>query len=202
MYFDPTGEFMFNLFGVALGASGIAAPAILSNPVGWAIGGAVITAVAIGWATNHLINSRQISPSTGSAINTVVGGLAGSMINSMDYIGNSSSMPQVGSAYGWVVINKNKESDRRSSDDPGAPPYRGDILGNDGSKNPGVGFEWKGKGPPGSAQGQWVRGPKDTQESLHPDLYHPEPVGPHWDYEGPGFPKGARIYSDGTWSPK
>ncbi len=116
MHFDPNGEFAFPLFSFAWGASGLAVPAILSNPVGWAIGGAVISAVAIGWATNQLINSRQISPSTGGAINTVVGGLAGSMINSMDYSGNCTSMPQVGSAYGWMVINKKKESERHTSD--------------------------------------------------------------------------------------
>jgi hypothetical protein len=40
-----------------------------------------------------------------------------------------------------------------------------------------------------------------SSESIHPDLNHPE-HGPHWDYLGPNFPKGARIYPDGTWEPK
>lgn len=26
--------------------------------------------------------------------------------------------------------------------------------------------------------------------------------GPHWDYESPKFPGGARIYPDGTWELK
>ena len=64
------------------------------------------------------------------------------------------------------------------------------------------GFEWKGKGSPGSRQGSWVRGPKGQQEKLYPDLNHPEPIGPHWDYEGPGFETGTRLFPDGTWSPK
>ena len=82
------------------------------------------------------------------------------------------------------------------------PPYRGDQLPTDGAKSPEKEFEWKGKGPPGSGQGSWVKGPRGSQHILHPDLHHPKPIGPHWDYEGPGFPNGARLFPDGTWSPK
>lgn len=48
----------------------------------------------------------------------------------------------------------------------------------------------------------WVKGPKEAQEKLYPDLKHPEPIGPHWDYEGPNFPNGTRLFPNGTWSPK
>jgi RHS repeat-associated protein len=193
-YYDPNGEFALALLGFSWGASGCAATAILSNPIGWAVGGALVATAGIYWATDRLSNSGQISHSTVRTINTVVGGFAGSMINSMNNISSTG--------YSELPNLKKKGGERRSSDEPCGPPYRGDLLGNDGSKNPDAGFEWKGRGPPGSAQGKWVRGPKDTQESLHPDLHHPEPIGPHWDYQGPGFPKGARIYPDGTWSPK
>ncbi len=27
-------------------------------------------------------------------------------------------------------------------------------------------------------------------------------IGLHWDYEGPDFPEGIRIFPNGTWSPK
>lgn len=92
---------------------------------------------------------------------------------------------------------------RLSSDEPNAPPYRGDELGN-GTTSPDKGFEWKGQGNPGSSQGNWVKGiGKGTREVLHPDLDHKPPVGPHWDYQGPAFPKpGVRLYPDGTWENK
>jgi hypothetical protein len=37
---------------------------------------------------------------------------------------------------------------------------------------------------------------------LHPDLDHPSPIGPHWDYTGPTFPQGTRLYPNGTWEIK
>ncbi len=37
-------------------------------------------------------------------------------------------------------------------------------------------------------------------EILHPDLKHEKPIGPHWDYVGPNFPKpGIRLMPDGSW---
>ncbi|MDR3624643.1 MAG: polymorphic toxin type 37 domain-containing protein, partial [Chlamydiales bacterium] len=80
------------------------------------------------------------------------------------------------------------------------PPYNGKDLGADSSKCPGEGFEWKGKDSPGGKRGSWHN--EGTQESLHPDLNHPPPKKPHWDYEGPNYPKGVRLNLDGTWEPK
>lgn len=82
------------------------------------------------------------------------------------------------------------------------PPYEGKELGDDPTKCPGEGFEWKGKGKPGSNQGSWVKGTGKTKEILYPDLDHPDPIGPHWDYTGPEFQGGTRLYPDGTWEPK
>lgn len=62
------------------------------------------------------------------------------------------------------------------------------------------GFEWRGRGKPGSGQGSWVKGPKGAQEKLYSDLNHADPIGPHWDYEGPGFEPGVRLFPNGTWS--
>ena len=58
------------------------------------------------------------------------------------------------------------------------------FPGWDPSKSPGEGYEWRGKGEPSSGKGAWYN-PK-TKETLHPDLDHPEPYGPHWDYNYPG----------------
>lgn len=45
---------------------------------------------------------------------------------------------------------------------------------------PGEGYEWRGKKPVGGDKGAWVN--PSTGEQWHPDLNHPDPKGPHWDY--------------------
>lgn len=64
---------------------------------------------------------------------------------------------------------------------------------------PGPGFEWRGNGPPGSARGNWYN--PQTGEYLHPDMSHPPPMQPHWDYRAPD---GSlwRWFPDGTLDPK
>ena len=49
-------------------------------------------------------------------------------------------------------------------------------------------------------EGNWYN--EATGESLHPDLNHPPPKKPYWDYQGPDFPKGERLNTDGTWEAK
>ena len=66
-------------------------------------------------------------------------------------------------------------------------------------KSPGKGWEWRGKGEQGSAEGSY-HNPK-TKESLHPDFDHPEGIDPHWDYIGPDRNR-ERIYLDGRREPK
>jgi len=63
------------------------------------------------------------------------------------------------------------------------------------------GFEWRGKpgSTPGSKEGNWYN-PK-TGESLRPDLDHPGPIGPHWDYRDPSG-NWFRIFPDGSQVPK
>lgn len=76
-------------------------------------------------------------------------------------------------------------------------PPSWEDLGYDPTKCPGEGYVWKGKGTPQSGKGSWVRGEGKEEEILHPDLNHPDPHGPHWDYKGPGRPW-RRIKPDGT----
>lgn len=76
------------------------------------------------------------------------------------------------------------------------PPYSGKELGSDPAACPGENFEWLGEGKPGSRKGSWYN--SSTGESLHPDLDHPPPIKPHWDYKGSGGEK-ARLHTDGTW---
>ena len=42
----------------------------------------------------------------------------------------------------------------------------------------------------------------DTAESLHPDMNHPDPIGPHYDYHTPDNGPVYRWFPNGTISPK
>jgi hypothetical protein len=55
----------------------------------------------------------------------------------------------------------------------------------DPSFPPGPGFEWRGQpwSEPGDPYGSWYN-PK-TDETLSPDMDHPPPIPPHWDYQTP-----------------
>ncbi|KAG9591451.1 hypothetical protein KCV01_g11476, partial [Aureobasidium melanogenum] len=53
-------------------------------------------------------------------------------------------------------------------------------LPKDGSQCPGDGWEWRGPDAPGGPRGGWYN--PEQKWTLHPDLEHPEPIGPHWDW--------------------
>lgn len=74
-----------------------------------------------------------------------------------------------------------------------------DLTKGDPTLPPDKGWEWRGPDAPGGARGAWYN--PATKESLHPDLQHPDPIGPHWDYtdtQGNAF----RIFPDGRMIPK
>ena len=72
-------------------------------------------------------------------------------------------------------------------------PYPGD----DPTKPPDEGFEWKGPKPEGGDKGSWVN--PNTGEQYHPDLNHEPPIGPHYDYTDGSRPKHWwRIYPNGN----
>jgi len=64
---------------------------------------------------------------------------------------------------------------------------------------PGPGYEWRGPDEPGGPRGGWFK--PDTGESLHPDMDHGPPQGPHYDYKDPDGNQ-FRWYPDGTMEPK
>jgi hypothetical protein len=100
--------------------------------------------------------------------------------------------------FNYLILNKNNE--KKGEKGKKQPPYSGNELGNDPTKPPSEGFKWKGKGQPGSKEGNWHN--PNTNESIHPDLGHDLPIKPHWDYVGPDFPKGVRLNVDGSWEQK
>jgi RHS repeat-associated protein len=104
-----------------------------------------------------------------------------------------------GAAFGWLLSALEEDSAESSGDEampcPSAPPNFEDAT-----QPPGPGWEWKGNGPPGSGEGSWYN--PDTKESLYPDLEHPDPYGPHYDYLPRRHAPGSRVYPDGTIEPK
>jgi hypothetical protein len=76
--------------------------------------------------------------------------------------------------------------------DPAKPP-----TGSDGQE-----WGWRGRPPQGGEKGGYVN-PANPNQSVHPDLNHPAPIGPHWDFTDRGkTPSGWRIFPDGTIKPK
>lgn len=97
-----------------------------------------------------------------------------------------------GSASGQSSGNPEHEFDE-NSDMPKFPGYE--------NKAPGKDYEWRG-GNIDENKGGWYN-PK-TKETLHWDMKHPEPHGPHWDYinKNGGWENGYRIFPNGSWERK
>jgi RHS repeat-associated protein len=75
----------------------------------------------------------------------------------------------------------------------------GPSFQSDPTEPPGPDWEWRGKDPVGGDQGSWYN--PNTDESFHPDLDHPDPIGPHYDYTDPEGNQ-WRLFPDGTTLPK
>lgn len=85
---------------------------------------------------------------------------------------------------GIIYLNeKLKEGSGEHTDTEGETCPVPPAIPDNPDESPGEDWEWRGKGEPGSKEGAWYN-PK-TGESLHPDLDHRPPVGPHWDWKDP-----------------
>jgi YD repeat-containing protein len=100
-------------------------------------------------------------------------------------------------AYEWLIIDTAVVAAGASGgiSQASMPP----VPWVDPSQSPGPDWQWRGPGAPGSEEGAWYN--PGTGESLHPDLNHPAPIGPHWDYVDPNG-QGWRVYPDGRMEPK
>ena len=80
-----------------------------------------------------------------------------------------------------------EEEKRKSKSNEKKPPYNGKELGDD-PRN--VRLKVLNGEVMVYQEVVKVRGITKTKESLYPDLDYPPPIKPHWDYEGPEWPKG------------
>lgn len=90
-------------------------------------------------------------------------------------------------------------ADNNGNNDPQGPK-KPQWPGDDPSKAP-PGTTWRGApgSTPGGGNGNYFN--SQTGESYHPDLNHPDPIGPHWDYKDPNG-LWWRIMPNGTIVPK
>ena len=166
-------------------AIAIEAPLIAAGPPGWAIIGATaVGTAAVATAPLWAPKVEQGAQNLWHATTGFIQGVEGSLGASSHKAEQAEPQPQ----------SEPESSSDSSGKAPDAPP-----IPDDPGKPPGPDWEWRGKGAPGSGEGSWYN-PK-TGESLHPDLNHPDPVGPHWDYKAPDKTQ-WRVYPDGRMEPK
>jgi RHS repeat-associated protein len=169
---DPTGLIDWGeVFGVAAAVGTVAC--VILEPCGGLEGG-VALAVAGGESAIALtVSAEAATAATDAAIAS--GGIAGAldfmMQNTNDGNNGSDCPPKLGAKPNFT----------------------------NPAESPGPGWEWRGTGDPGSANGSWYN--PNSGESLHPDLGHPDPIGPHYDWKGPDGTT-YRVYPDGTVVPK
>jgi RHS repeat-associated protein len=91
-----------------------------------------------------------------------------------------------------------KANTGNSATDPPKPSAEPNFVDPSKAPEPSADWQWKGRGAPGT-QGNWVN--VQTGEKFNPDLNHPPPIGPHYDYVDL-VGKEWRLFSDGRMSPK
>ncbi|HST68755.1 MAG TPA: RHS repeat-associated core domain-containing protein [Solirubrobacterales bacterium] len=166
-YSDPTGM----TAAAATGAAGCAA-----GPAGCAAGaaaGAAATACAASAACRDAVS--EVASKAEDFVSSIFGDDAS---DSTEVSPRSRAEQEYDAAR--EVCPAERLTDLPNFDDP--------------AQAPGAEWEWRGNGPPGSDEGAWYN-PK-TGESLHPDLDHPGPVDPHYDWTSPSGER-FRIYPDG-----
>ncbi|MBL8723721.1 MAG: hypothetical protein JNK49_06715, partial [Planctomycetes bacterium] len=132
------------------------------------------------WVNHKLREFREAATAVIAALGAQIPGLALSAAMAW-----AAAVQRMGSLAPPARPCPQSSSERSGVVYPGADP----------AKAP-KGFEWRGRpgSKPGTKGGNYYN-PR-TGESLRPDLDHPEPIGPHWDYRdssGNWF----RIFPDG-----
>ncbi len=89
-------------------------------------------------------------------------------------------------------VNQEPQQEEKESQEDAIPEVT--FPGDNPNEAP-EGTVWKGSGAQGSGKGNYYN--PQTGESWHPDLNHPDPIGPHWDYRDP-LGIWWRVLPDGT----
>jgi hypothetical protein len=110
----------------------------------------------------------------------VLGGLRG--LGCAVSVGGAGFSSACGGTRGPEVMYASPEAHPKKGNPLRKPQYPQPPVPADPKQPPGLGWVWKGSGPAGSKRGNWV-GPGGK---LRPDLDHPDPIGPHWDWTDPG----------------
>jgi RHS repeat-associated protein len=138
---------------------------------------------------------------SGRNVNVLVWGLGTILCPECDAVALVGGIVAGGFVLGYAILNSEP-----GAQDPGGggncpvdpqPPDISDF--NDPANPPGDDWEWRGPDAPGGPNGGWYN--PETGETLHPDLDHGPPQGPHWDWIDP-LGNGWRIGPDGTVTPK
>jgi hypothetical protein len=135
----------------------------------------------VDWSANALRRNAQ-PPSQSSwelAAGTAIGAAAGYGLGSLldDWLGRKPPLIPP-----FLLPNEGNECPQPSPQ-PQQPPKPPPPIPDNPADSPGEGWEWRGTGPVGSDRGAWYN--PDTGESLHPNLDHAPPIGPHWDWIDP-----------------
>ena len=183
-YYDPSGHFAISTL-IILGL--IAVGAVVGGTVagvnsynngnrGWELAGNILGGALIGGAIGGIVGYFAAPGIAAmlSSTGTIGGALA--FAGGMGSTGAGIAISTVGQlALAGTIVSVGALSTAAST----MMFYDGRWPGDDPTKAP-DGFEWRGNGAPGSSKGNWYN--PDTGEILHPDLNHPQPIGPHWNF--------------------
>jgi RHS repeat-associated protein len=166
----------------------------LENHPGQAVGGALLATAAIICALTPCVVVEVGIGVTGGGAAVVTG--IGVTVTSAGAVAGTA-------ATGGTILLMSGQGGDTGSDAGGdtSPTPPSEQYPTDPTQPPGPGYEWRGQpgSVPGDPNGNWYN--PNTGESLRPDLSHPDPIGPHWDYRAPDG-QWYRWYPNGQVIPK
>ena len=184
MYADPSGHIAISTLiilgliavGAVVGGTVAGVNSYNNGNTGWELAGDILGGALIGGAIGGIVGYFAAPGIAAmlSSTGTIGGALA--FAGGMGATGAGIAISTVGQlALAGTIVSVGVLSAAAST----IMFYDGSWPGDDPTKAP-DGFEWRGKGAPGSSRGNWYN--PNTGEILHPDLNHPQPIKPHWDF--------------------
>ena len=183
-YYDPSGHFAISTLiilgliavGAVVGGTVVGVNSYNNGNRGWELAGDILGGALIGGAIGGIVGYFAAPGIAAMLSSTGTIGEALAFAGGMGSTGAGIAISTVGQlALAGTIFSVGALSAAAST----MMFYDGRWPGDDPTKAP-DGFEWRGNGAPGSSKGNWYN--PDTGEILHPDLNHPQPIGPHWDF--------------------